>query len=46
MKDDDLPPNLLRLVAQDEKQILSHQEVTKAVNLGIEEERRKKKGEN
>ena len=28
MEDDDLPPNLLRLVAQDEKQILPHQEVT------------------
>ena len=24
MKDDDLPPNLLRLVAQDEKQILPY----------------------
>ena len=28
MEDDDLPPDLLRLVAQDEKQILPHQEVT------------------
>ena len=39
MEDDDLPPDLLRLVAQDEKQILPHQEVTEAVNLRIEEER-------
>ena len=37
MEDDDLPPDLLRLVAQDEKQILPHQKVTKAINLGIEE---------
>ena len=29
----------MRLVAQDEKQILPHQEVTKAINLGTEEER-------
>ena len=28
MEDDDLPSDLLRLVAQDEKQILPHQEVT------------------
>ena len=43
MEDDDLPPNLLRLVAQDEKQILPHQEVTKVINLGTEEERREMK---
>ena len=43
MEDDDLPPNLLRLVAQDEKQILPHQEVIEAINLGIEEERREVK---
>ena len=43
MKNDDLPSNLLRLVAQDEKQILLHQEVTKAINLGIEEEKREVK---
>ena len=40
MEDDDLPSDLLRLVAQDEKQILPHQEVTKAINLATEEERR------
>ena len=34
---------MLRLVAQDEKQILPHQEVTKAINLGIKEERREVK---
>ena len=43
MEDDDLPSDLLRLVAQDEKQILSHQEVTEAINLGTEEERREVK---
>ena len=43
MEDDDLPPDLLRLVAQDEKQILPHQEVTEAINLGTEEERREVK---
>ena len=40
MEDDDLTPNLLRLVEQDERQILLHQEITEAVNLGIEEERK------
>ena len=43
MEDDDLSPNLLRLVAQDEKQILPHQEITKAINLRTEEEKRKVK---
>ena len=43
MKDDDLPPDLLRSVEQDEKQILPHQEIIEAVNLGIEEERREVK---
>ena len=33
----------MRLVAQDEKQILPHQEVTEAINLGTEEERREVK---
>ena len=42
-EDDDLPPDLLRLVAQDEKQILPHQEVTEAINLGTEKERREVK---
>ena len=43
MENDDLPSDLLRLVAQDEKQILPHQEVTEAINLGTEEERREVK---
>ena len=43
MENDDLPPDLLRLVEQDEKQILPYQEVTKAINLGTEIERRKVK---
>ena len=43
MEDDDLPPDLLRLVAQDEKQILPHQEVIEAINLGTKEERREVK---
>ena len=36
MEDDDLPPDLLRLVEQDEREILPHQEITEAVNLGTE----------
>ena len=43
MEDDDLPSDLLRLMAQDEKQILPHQEVTEAINLGTEEERKEMK---
>ena len=43
MEDDDLPPDLLRLVEQDERQILPHREITKAVNLGIEKERKEVK---
>ena len=42
MEDDDLPPDLLRLVEQDERQILP-QEITKVVKLGIEEERKEVK---
>ena len=40
MENDDLPPDLLRLVEQDERQILPHHETTKAVNLGTEKERK------
>ena len=43
IENDDLPPDLLRLVAQDEKQILPHQEVMEAINLRTEEERREVK---
>ena len=41
--ENDLPLNLLRLVEQDERQILPHQEITKAINLGTEEERKEVK---
>ena len=43
MKNDDLPPDLLRLVEQDERQILPHQKITEAVNLGTEEEKKEVK---
>ena len=43
MEDDDLPSDLLRLVEQDERQISPHQDVTEAVNLGTEEERKEVK---
>ena len=43
MEDDGLPPDLLRLVEQDERQILPHQEITEAVNLGTEEEKKEVK---
>ena len=43
MEDDDLPPDLLRLVEQDERQILPHLESTEAINLGTEEERKEVK---
>ena len=43
MEDDDLPPDFLRLVEQDERQILPHQEITKAVNLGTEEDKKEVK---
>ena len=43
MENDDLPPDLLRLVEQDERQILPYLEITEAVNLGIEEEKKEVK---
>ena len=43
MEDDDLPLDLLRLVEQDERQILSYQEIIEAVNLGTEEEKKEVK---
>ena len=43
MENDDLPPDLLRLVEQDKRQILPHQEITKAINLGTDEERKEVK---
>ena len=39
MENDDLPSDLLRLVEQDERQILPHQEITEAIHLGIEEKK-------
>ena len=43
MENDDLPPDLLRLVEQDERQILPHLKITEAVNLGIEKEKKEVK---
>ena len=43
MENDDLPPDLLRLVEQDERQILPHQEITEAVNLGTKKEKKEVK---
>ena len=43
MKNDDLPPDLLRLVEQDERQILPHLEIIEAVNLGTQEEKKEVK---
>ena len=43
MEDNDLSLDLLRLVEQDKRQISPHQEVTEAINLGTEEERKKVK---
>ena len=43
MEDNDLPSDLLRLVEQDERQILPHQEIMEAVNLGTEEGKREVK---
>ena len=43
MEDNDLSLDLLRLVEQDKRQISPHQEVTEAINLGIEEKRKEVK---
>ena len=43
MENDDLPLDLLRLVEQEKKQILPHQEITEVVNLGTEEEKKEVK---
>ena len=43
MENDDLPPDLLRLVEQDERQILPHLEITEAINLGTEKEKKEVK---
>ena len=43
MENDDLPLDLLRLVEQEERQILPHQEIMEAINLGTEEEKKEVK---
>ena len=43
MENDDLPPDLLRLVKQEERQILPHQEITEAINLGTEKAKKEVK---
>ena len=43
MEDDDLPPDLLRLVAQEKRQILPYQKTTETVNLGVEREKKEMK---
>ena len=43
IENDDLPLDLLRLVEQDERQILPHLESTEAINLGTEEEKKEVK---
>ena len=41
MENDDLSPDLLKLVEQDERQILPHQEIMETINLGTDEKRKK-----
>jgi len=41
--DSDLPQDLLRLVEQEERQIVPHKETTELINLGTEEDRREVK---
>ena len=43
MEDDYLRSDSLRLLKQDERQILPYQEITEAINLGTEEERKEVK---
>ena len=43
MENDDLPLDLLRLVEQDERQILPHQKIIEAINLGTKKERKEVK---
>ena len=39
----DLPPKMQRLLVREDKQILSHQEVTELVNLGTDDEKKEVK---
>ena len=43
IEDDDLPPDLLKLVVQEERQILLYQETIEDVNLGAKGERKEVK---
>ena len=40
MDESDLPPEIQRLLAMEDKQILPHQEVTELVNLRIDDEKK------
>ena len=37
----DLPPKMMKLLTKEDKQILPHQEVTKLINLGINDEKKR-----
>ena len=39
----DLPPEMQRLLAMEDKQILPHQEITELVNLGTDDEKKEVK---
>jgi len=43
IKDPDLPKELLRMVEQEEKQILPYKETTELINLGTEEDKKEVK---
>ena len=43
IEESDLPPEMLRLLTMEDKQILPHQEVTELVNLGTDDEKKEVK---
>ena len=43
IEESDLPPEMLRLLTMEDKQILPHQEVTELVNLGTNDEKKEVK---
>ena len=43
IEESNLPPEMLRLLTMEDKQILPHQEVTELVNLGTDDEKKKVK---
>ena len=43
MDESDLPPEMRRLLATEDKQILPHQEIIELVNLGTDEEKKEVK---